>query len=254
MRKRIILIVFIIIFINNCLRSETAVSFWESGLREKNGIRCNLSVEAGGINWSEKARFLGFGLKGEINLTLSPYKNLSNIVKLSYGHNSMSWGRSRKDPTSTGIEEESWIKQLKFYDEIRIKNVGIFLGHRNIEGYNYSDYDWWSDYTSNIAWDGRYADYYWFEEYKLKLRGMEYGLSIYIPRIRLALFSQHNILLNHIVQLSYMPIDLQVSKQWFLFLNYYAIPEKRGLFLYVELGASSIKKMYDLHLGIGYRI
>ena len=216
--------------------------------------RMDLSLDLGGVLYGKKARFIGFGLRGRLDLTLYDSGRVTNAARLSFGYNYMDWGRDRNDIGSTGINEVSSIRDFEISDSFIIKKLGFTLGYRYIEGYNKSDYDWWSDYTSDIAWDGRYADYYWFEEHKLKLRGVMYGLLYRHRHKYRSIWDGKEKTMFWEFELYYWPVDLEVSRINFVLCRAHLLPERRGFFVYFRGGVCDVRGMFELAMGGGYRI
>lgn len=48
-----------------------------------------------------------------------------------------------------------------------IYNFELFVGYRKYSGTEENTYDWWHDYKSDIAWNPKFAGYYWYKKIKL---------------------------------------------------------------------------------------
>jgi len=148
-----------------------------------------------------------------------------------------------------GSEGTSLLVDFNPSFELLYKQIGGLVGFRYYKGNTEYSYDWWKDYTSNIAWNPNYADYYWSQSTDLEMNGFEIGFTSYFIYTKLNKNKiVHNIKLKDF-------IVSNASKPLNFYSIYYSVappPGTKGIFAFAEIGTCSKITASRLNLGIGY--
>jgi|GEM_PF-5324959 len=209
------------------------------------------------IQWNMSAYIFGddvsiggyIGLKSGFK-TIFPLNRNINLWTYFWLGSTMRYSASSKDDlSSNGRSTKSSLFEYLFNLGITFDKFKVFSGMRGFKGIEKSSYDWWSDYTSDIAWDGSYADYESNSRYSINVTGYLLGVGYVFP------IHKRNVDKLHFLELytSILFIDLTDKYEQFYYLELEYTPKKSGLICFFTFGISSINNLFELGFGVGYQ-
>ncbi len=210
--------------------------------------RIQVQYNMGGYFYGKEAVFGGlFGIKVGIDSKLHIDGPIYFWAGPWFRYNYLSRSSSDSDLSSNGQSGSSNLSEYCFIAGVQYRSSRIYGGYRSLDGRETSSYDWWTDYTSEIAWDGRYADYQSSKSDKLELSGLIIGVNHSIAVKRKAV--------PYILDISIatMLIDLVYSNQSFYYLDVNYSPHQKGIMGFASCGFSSIAELFELSFGAGYQ-
>ena len=215
-----------------------------------------LSFNLGGLiidSGDRSSRFGGFGIAAGTQYRLLIDNNFYFNPKCEIGGKYIDSPSSyREYLDSGGQSHSSSLLEYNIDIEICFKNIGFFYGYRGYSGKDINTYNWWYDYTSERAWDPRYAGLFIYNKSIISLNGKEFGILI---RFVAPQFSTRS---TRVVEHNFHFYILRPSKPNdffnFYFLKYKSLPPHgvNGLIWYAELGYAPKISSYKIDIGIGY--